>query len=118
MKTHASAGVQVINQIGAKIDENDFLNQARKIAGAHHEKWDGSGYPLGLKGEEIPLVGRMMAIADVFDALVSVRPYKPAMSPEEARKIIVESSGTHFDPRLVDVFEKSFQAFAEISRES
>jgi len=87
-------------------DEHAFLNHALLIAGNHHEKWDGSGYPKGLKGRDIPLEGRLMAIADVYDALIAVRPYKKAFTHEEACKIIEESSGTHFDPALVDVFRK------------
>jgi len=70
----------------------------------HHEKWDGSGYPHGLKGREIPLQGRMMAIADVYDALISSRPYKEAFTHEEAVRIITEGKGTQFDPALVEIF--------------
>ncbi|MFH1879059.1 MAG: HD domain-containing phosphohydrolase, partial [Candidatus Omnitrophota bacterium] len=70
----------------------------------HHEKWDGSGYPVGLKGEEISLAGRITAIADVFDALTNERPYKEAFSVEEAFRIIKEGRGTHFDPEIVDAF--------------
>jgi putative two-component system response regulator len=82
------------------------LQHAKIFAGTHHEKWDGSGYPNGLRGEEIPLQGRLMAIADVYDALISERPYKKAFPHEEAVRIILEGSGTHFDPALVAIFNK------------
>jgi putative two-component system response regulator len=108
MKTHTTAGVEAINRISKKVAVNDFLEYAGLIAASHHEKWDGSGYPYGLSGDNIPLVGRIMAFADVYDALVSERPYKKAMSSAEARKIIVDGSGTHFDPRLVNVFDRVF----------
>jgi len=84
--------------------ESDFLNYAKIFAASHHEKWDGTGYPRGLKGDEVPLLGRIMAIADVYDALVSERPYKKAFTHEEAVRIITEGSGTQFDPMLVEVF--------------
>ena len=85
------------------------------IALYHHEKWDGNGYPKHLKGEEIPLSARIMALADVFDALVSKRCYKEAMPPEEAFKIIEEESGTHFDPKLVKVFLEHKEQYAEVN---
>jgi len=81
-----------------------LLRTAQRIALSHHEKWDGSGYPNGLSGEEIPLEGRIVAIADVFDALTSVRPYKQAWSVEDAVGFLREQSGRHFDPRLVELF--------------
>ena len=95
-----------ITLIGAYLPEEtaSYLETARDIALYHHEKWDGSGYPKGLKGEEIPLCARIMAVADVFDALVSERVYKKAFSFEKAMEIIQEESGTHFDPRIVKAF--------------
>ncbi|MCL1866551.1 MAG: response regulator [Oscillospiraceae bacterium] len=111
IKEHASEGERIINEIIEKTDDDDFLIYARKFAGTHHEKWNGKGYPRGLAGENIPLEGRIMAIADVYDALVSQRPYKKAFSHEEAVRIIKEDSGTHFDPILVEVFLKSEQVF-------
>ncbi len=96
-------------EIGARIIGNHdapLLNSARTIALTHHEKWDGTGYPKGLKGEEIPLVGRIVAIADVFDALVSVRPYKKAWSFENAVAYIEKEAGTYFDPTLVAIFKE------------
>ncbi|MDR1292628.1 MAG: response regulator, partial [Clostridiales Family XIII bacterium] len=88
MKGHPSIGVNAIKRIEENASEHDFLNHAEVFAGSHHEKWDGSGYPNGLKGDEIPLQGRIMAIADVYDALISVRPYKKPMGVDVARKII------------------------------
>ena len=94
-----------------KTKEHVFLHHALLIAGTHHEKWDGSGYPVGLKGKNIPLEGRLMAIADVYDALISMRPYKEALPHEEACKIIEDGAGSHFDPLLIDVFRKSAHKF-------
>ncbi len=87
---------------------SSLLQLAASIAATHHEKWDGSGYPRGLKGEEIPLEGRITAIADVFDALGSARPYKTAMPPDECRRIISEGAGKHFDARLIEAFLNRF----------
>jgi putative two-component system response regulator len=83
------------------------LKYAKIFAGTHHEKWDGSGYPAGLSGESIPLQGRIMALADVYDALVSERPYKKAFSHTEAIKIIQNAKGIQFDPTLTDAFVKN-----------
>jgi putative two-component system response regulator len=80
------------------------LRYAKVFAGTHHEKWDGSGYPRSLAGEDIPLLGRLMAIADVYDALTSERPYKKSFPHAEAVRIVVAGQGTHFDPRLIEVF--------------
>lgn len=93
---------------------HSFLSLAREIAIAHHEKWDGSGYPCGLSGEQIPLGGRLMALADVYDALISKRVYKGPMSHEKAAEIIMEGRGTHFDPDVVDVFLEHQDRFREI----
>ena len=101
MKTHTTVGRQVIEDFFAGMEDREFLKTAEEIAVAHHEKWDGSGYPNGLKGEQIPLSARIMAVADVFDALVSVRVYKNALPPEKALEIIYEESGTHFDPEVI-----------------
>ncbi len=91
-----------------------LLQTAADIAASHHEWWDGSGYPRGLKGEEIPLAARIVALADIYDALASRRPYKDAFSPSLCEKIIREAAGTHLDPKVVDVFLHSSAAFAEI----
>ncbi|MDR1249625.1 MAG: response regulator [Treponema sp.] len=104
MKKHASFGVQIIERIEAATSASDFLKYAKIFAGTHHEKWDGSGYPNGLAKEKIPLQGRIMALADVYDALVSERPYKKAFSHAEAVKIIHEGKGSQFDPVLTDIF--------------
>jgi putative two-component system response regulator len=104
MKKHAVFGGQIIEKIEASTSASDFLKYAKIFARTHHEKWDGSGYPLGLKGEEIPVQGRIMALADVYDALVSERPYKKAFSHEKAVKIIQSARGTQFDPVLADIF--------------
>ncbi len=87
------------------VDENPFLKMASRIALSHHEKWNGAGYPNGLSGETIPLESRIVALADVFDALVSERPYKPAFSSEKSRAIIAEEAGRHFDPRVCQAFD-------------
>jgi len=116
MKTHVDIGVEAIEKIMSETQEHAFLDHALLIAGTHHEKWDGSGYPLGLKGQNIPIEGRLMAIADVYDALISERPYKTAYSHEEACRIIEESAGTHFDPDIVRIFiqvEDEFKKIAE-----
>jgi putative two-component system response regulator len=113
MKKHAETGVQIIKKIKSTTDENAFLNYAEILSGSHHEKWDGSGYPLGLAGEEIPLPGRLMAIVDVYDALTNERPYKKAFPHEHAVDIIKADSGIYFDPKLVDIFldhEDDFKA--------
>jgi len=116
MKTHARLGSDAIEQ--AEIDVEQpvaFLSLAKEIAHWHHEKWDGSGYPDGLHGDAIPLSARLMAVADVFDALISPRVYKPAMSYEKAREIITEGSGSHFDPDIVAAFLEGFDAMTAIA---
>ncbi len=104
MKRHASEGGRIVHEILDGFEDPEYIKITADIATHHHEKWDGSGYPNGLKGEEIPLCARIMALADVFDALVSPRIYKSPMSYEEAFKIIEEGRGTHFDPVMVDEF--------------
>ncbi len=104
MKMHSTYGGEIIEQLIESLSEASYLEVARDIALYHHEKWDGSGYPKGLKEEEIPLSARIMAVADVFDALISDRVYKKAFSYEKAMSIIIEESGTHFDPDVVKAF--------------
>lgn len=105
MKRHSEYGRDALLAAEREIHSADnFLVFAKEIAYSHHEKWDGSGYPLGLIGEAIPLSARLMAVADVYDALISVRVYKPAFSHDEAVKIISDGKGTHFDPDMVDCF--------------
>ena len=115
MKTHVSVGVDAIEKILNHTREHAFLTHALSIIGTHHEKWDGSGYPIGLKGKNIPLEGRMMAIADVYDALISERPYKKPFTREEACKIIEKNAGKHFEPLLVDIFLNIEDKFAQIA---
>jgi len=104
MKQHALFGYKIIERIEADSDESELLSHAKVFALTHHERWDGKGYPNRLHGYNIPLQGRIMAIADVYDALVSERPYKRAFSREEAVKIIIDGKGTQFDPVLTDLF--------------
>lgn len=104
MKTHATAGKEIIEKAISTVEGENYLTEALNMAAYHHERWDGKGYPEGLKGEEIPLSARVMAVADVFDALTSTRVYKPAFPLEEALKIIEEGKGTQFDPKCVEVF--------------
>jgi putative two-component system response regulator len=111
IKEHTVVGEQILAKVREKTTDCAFLDYARTLVIAHHEKWDGSGYPNGLKGDDIPLLGRVMAVVDVYDALISERPYKKAFSHEEAVEIIKKSSGSHFDPNIVDIFltcEKDF----------
>ena len=116
MKTHAELGAKVIEKMQTKPGERAFLKYGQTIAGTHHEKWDGSGYPKGLSGRDIPLEGRIMAIADVYDALISQRPYKKPFGADESANIIIGGKGTHFDPELVEVFKKLSGNFADIAR--
>ncbi len=109
MKSHAEIGARILS--GAR---SELLQMAEVIARTHHEKWDGSGYPQGLSGEDIPVVGRLVAVCDVFDALTSERPYKKAWPVEEAVAEINRSSGKHFDPRVVEVFMANLQRILEI----
>ena len=117
MKTHAAIGKDSIKAAEQLVGMPDsFLRFAKEIAGCHHEKWDGSGYPEGLAGEAIPLSARLMALADVYDALISKRVYKEAFSHEVARNIIVQGSGTHFDPAVIEAFIALEQDFIDIAK--
>lgn len=104
MKTHTTAGSEIIEGAMKLVAETGYLNEARNLAAYHHEKWNGKGYPEGLSGEDIPLSARIMAVADVFDALVSRRSYKEPFTFEKSMAIIIEGSGNHFDPDIVDAF--------------
>lgn len=135
MKTHSQIGAdalgdaiqRVLSREATRADAQEvpsrslaFLETARQIARCHHERWDGTGYPEGLKGDAIPLPGRLMAIADVYDALSCKRHYKEAFAPERVRALMVDGRGTHFDPRLLDAFlqlEDEFLAIAEHYRD-
>jgi putative two-component system response regulator len=109
MKNHAIIGANILEG-----DDSDLMKCAAEIALTHHEKWDGSGYPQGLAGEAIPLSGRIAALADVFDALTSVRPYKKAWTVDAAVELIKKNRGTHFDPDLVDMFLKLLPEILQI----
>ncbi|KQP38890.1 HD-GYP domain-containing protein [Pseudorhodoferax sp. Leaf274] len=116
MKTHTTLGRDSIQQAEDELGiEVDFLRLAKEIACSHQEKWDGSGYPYGLKGLEIPLSARLMAIADVYDALISVRVYKPAMTHPEAVATMVKGKGSHFDPDLLEAFLTIQDEFQDIA---
>lgn len=116
MKTHAAAGARTLEKAAQKYPKAAYLRMAREIAESHHEKWDGTGYPNGLKGTDIPLSGRIVALADVYDALVSKRVYKNAFAHVTARAVILEGKGTHFDPAIVDAFVAVEAQFIEIQR--
>jgi len=116
MKKHTKHGGEIIEKIRSSTVNSNFLEYAMDFALYHHEKWDGTGYPYGLGSEDIPILGRLMAIVDVYDALVSVRPYKEAFSHEDAVEIIRQESGKSFDPMLVKIFEEISNEFEEISK--
>ncbi|MEL0168581.1 MAG: two-component system response regulator [Pseudomonadaceae bacterium] len=116
MKLHTVYGRDAIAAAANKLSEpNALLTVAQEIAYSHQEKWDGSGYPLGLAGEDIPLSARLMAVADVYDALISNRPYKTGMSHEAAVKIMTEGRGSHFDPDILDAFLEIAEEFRQVA---
>jgi putative two-component system response regulator len=117
IKFHTTEGVKIIERMVEQTGEEEFLESAKLYAEYHHERWDGTGYPHGLKGTDIPLLGRILALVDVYDALVSKRPYKEALTSEEAVKIISTNSGRQFDPKIVEVFLDVQEQFRKI-RES
>ncbi|MCU0242553.1 MAG: response regulator, partial [Vicinamibacteria bacterium] len=116
MKTHTTIGAITLREVERQHPGNRLLETGIAVAESHHERWDGRGYPLGLSGAAIPLVGRIVALADVYDALTTRRPYKPAFSHEASRLEIVLSRGHHFDPAVVDAFIAREQDFIAISR--
>ena len=105
MEEHAERGYRILES-----STSELVQLAAEIAWTHHEKWDGTGYPRRLKAEDIPLSGRIVAVADVFDALVSNRPYKKAWTPEEAREHLIASAGSHFDPACIEAFLSRWDA--------
>ena len=115
MKGHTVYGKLIFDDAEAKLGENSFLSIARTIAYTHHEKWDGSGYPRGLKGENIPLYGRIMTIADIYDALISERLYKKAMPHEDAVAYIRKKSGQDLDPVIVNAFLMLQNEFRQVA---
>jgi putative two-component system response regulator len=121
MKKHTVHGEEVIAKLEKMAGEQiPFLQCAKEIVGSHHEKYDGSGYPRGQSGGDIPLAGRIMAIADVYDAMTTKRAYKMAFSHEETKDIMKEGRGSHFDPVVFDAFmaiEQQFDRIAEMNRD-
>ena len=116
LKTHARLGSEAIEQAETDAERPiTFLILAKEIAHWHHEKWDGSGYPDGLAGEAIPIAARLMAVADVFDALISARVYKPAMSFDQARDLIGAEGGKHFDPGVAEALLSGFGEFVAVA---
>ncbi len=115
MKFHTIYGEEAIKNSIHELKDAEFLRVASEFAVSHHEKWDGSGYPNGLSGTDIPISGRLMAIVDVYDAIISKRPYKDAYTHTVACDIIVKDSGKHFDPELVQIFLKIADVFKQIS---
>jgi len=115
IKTHVKEGEQIIDKIAAKTSDEDFLHYARVFVSYHHERWDGAGYPYRLPGISIPLLGRIMAIVDVYDALVSERPYKKPFTFDTAVNIIMQESGKQFDPKIAEVFYIVRDKFNEIT---
>src|SRR5438105_1507488 len=116
MKRHTILGAETLDAALKRFPEARFLQIARDIAATHHERWDGTGYPARLAGQLIPLAGRIVALADVYDALTSKRAYKEAFSHAVARSIIIEASGLHFDPAIVDAFLKVEDQFIAIRK--
>lgn len=117
MKRHTIYGRDALRSAAKVLGGSSYISLAQEIAYTHHEKWDGSGYPEGLSGRGIPLAGRLMAVADVYDALISPRVYKKAFSHDKARDIILNGQGRHFDPHLVDAFLQTEEAFVQIARQ-
>ena len=116
MKQHAEEGARIVRQILMTYDDEEFRAVAENMAHFHHERWDGSGYPLGLCGEQIPFEARIMALADVFDGLLSRRGYKDLMTFEQANDIILSGMGTQFDPELEPFYRAAFPRLEEYYR--
>jgi putative two-component system response regulator len=116
MKTHTTLGARIIKAMYDRTPTQRYLQYAVMIAEGHHEKFDGSGYPLRKRGDDIPVCAKIMAVADVYDALVDDRVYRKAMSHDDAYKIIIEGMGTHFDPRVVDAFDAISEKMSDESR--
>lgn len=117
MKTHAKIGEESLYRVYQKCPSNPIIYMGSQIAGKHQEKWDGTGYPYGLRGEEIPLEARILSLADVYDALTSKRPYKEAFTHDKAKEIILEEDGKHFDPDIVKAFQAIENTFISIHKE-
>jgi putative two-component system response regulator len=117
MKMHSAVGASIIDKMYARTPNQRYLYYAKDIAAFHHERYDGKGYPAGLMRDDIPLCARIMAVADVYDALVDNRVYRKAMSHEQACSIIIEGKGTQFDPDIVSIFELCEQAIAKLRQQ-
>lgn len=117
MKTHPLVGAETLREVDRQHPGNAFVITGIEIAESHHEKWNGTGYPFGLAGEKIPLVARILALGDVYDALTSKRCYKEAFSPEKSKEIIIKDRDIHFDPDVVDAFLASENEFSEVRKE-
>jgi putative two-component system response regulator len=117
MKTHVLNGERIIDEIIAETGEGDYLHNAKLFAGFHHERWDGKGYPYGLKGTDIPLQGRIMAIVDVYDAITTERPYQKAFTDEEAVQLIMDNAGTRYDPEIAKIFYEVKDQFKAVRAE-
>jgi len=115
MKQHVIYGAKALEGAESGVGDSDFLGLARELILGHHERWNGSGYPYGLKGEQIPLAGRLMAVADVYDALISKRVYKPAFPHSQAINMMLEGRGEHFDPVIIDALIAVEDAFLQIA---
>ncbi|MCL1814437.1 MAG: response regulator [Treponema sp.] len=118
MKTHTTIGATILRDMYERTPTQHYLYYAIQIAEGHHEKYDGTGYPNGIKGENIPLCSRIMAVADVYDALAADRIYRKAMDPKESYNLIVEGKGTHFDPRIIDAFISIHDEIEMVARRS
>ena len=118
IKKHTVYGDELFAEFANQLGDDTFLSVARTITHSHHEKWNGKGYPQGLSGTDIPIAARIAAIADVYDALTSERPYKPPYSHEKATDIIVSDSGQHFDPYLIQVFQRHLEEFRKIAHDN
>jgi putative two-component system response regulator len=114
MKQHARIGADTLRAVTQTVQNHPFLKMGVEITNYHHEKFDGTGYPEGLAGQDIPLAARILALADTYDAMTTVRPYKPAFPHQEAVEQIHQSRGSHFDPAIVDAFDQSVEQFDEI----
>jgi putative two-component system response regulator len=117
IKKHTLYGHNILSRLVKRLPNNEFLKLADEIAWTHHEKWDGGGYPRGLAGDDIPVPGRLMAIADVYDAIISPRVYKGPMSSDEAIAFILSQAGKHFDPDVADAFSGLSDTFQFVAKE-
>jgi putative two-component system response regulator len=116
MKGHASIGARILENMFDRTPTQSYLKYAALIASSHHERYDGRGYPYGVQKEQIPLCGRIMAVADVYDAIVEARVYREAMTHEDACSIIYNGSGSQFDPAVVDSFDKVKDKIAAVNK--